>query len=109
MVSVVWTTSGAEQVYVIPLSLPSGCRARNTGGLPPELDPAQLEDLNYVSWGKYWGNYVLYIGHNLFYFNNLGRLFGCYRRNGGVAVLRSLFILDGSLRSFPWLPTNAPV
>ena len=29
------------------------------------------EELNYGSWGKYWGNYVVNIGHNVLYFNNI--------------------------------------
>ena len=29
------------------------------------------QELNGGFWGKYWGNNAPYIGHNMFYFNNL--------------------------------------
>ena len=41
--------------------------------------PQYSQELNSGSWGKYWGNYVPYIGHNVCYFNNLRGICGCRR------------------------------
>ena len=49
------------------------------------------EELN-GSRGKYWGNYVLYIGHNLFYFNNILVIFGCRPRDRTAAAPLKLMI-----------------
>ena len=46
-----------------------------------------VETLKNGSWGKYWGNYVPYIGHNLFTCNNICGPLGCRRLHHYSAAL----------------------